>query len=157
MEPFDPEEQPRAADLTGIFPEGAERAAQAPAVMPPPPGEAAPPENAAPIQGTIRLADGLEASAPRDGVLFLIARSGDAGPPLAVKRFASPRFPLRFSIGPDDRMLRALPFQGAMQLSARLDRDGSASSREQGDLQGAAQGRYEPGARNVEIVIDEVL
>ena len=160
IEPFDASEQPREPDLSKIFPEGAERATRVEPGLPPPPSDP-PPSQAAggggeqPLSGTLRLADGLEA---RPGsILFLIARRGAAGPPLAVKRVADPSFPLDFTIGPDDRMIEAMPFAGPLQLSARVDGDGDASSREPGDLQGSASGTYDPGATGIDLLIDEQL
>jgi hypothetical protein len=167
LEPFDPAEEPREPDLSKIFPEGAEAAAPvAPdgsIELPPPPAPAAEPgaaqlaaEPGQPIQGTLRLAAGLENAQPSGAVLFLIARTG-AGPPLAVKRIEAPRFPMDFEIGPGDRMLATVPFAGAIQLSARLDSDGNATSRTPGDLTGAAGQAVSPGASGVEIVIDQKL
>ena len=90
-------------------------------------------------------------------VLFLIARSGEAGPPLAVVRIQDPGFPLDFEIGPDDRMIPSIPFAGPLRLTARIDADGNAMTRDAGDLTGAAIGSYDPGARDVEILIDQAL
>jgi cytochrome c-type biogenesis protein CcmH len=166
LEPFDPSEEPRQPDLSKIFPEGAERAAQLEPGLPAPPpepGRGAPAlaaevgrDEAPPISGTVSLADGMPA--PADGaVLFIIARRGDAGPPLAVKRIPSPRFPLDFTLGPEDRMIQAMPFVGPLQISARLDADGNATTRAPGDLQGSAEGSVEPGATGVAVLIDEAL
>lgn len=179
VEPFDPDEEPAEPDLSRIFPEGAEQAVQAEPMLPEPPGRGAPPMAGAaapaggarggsgapagaaadggPITGTISLAPGLESRVPAGAVLFLIARNAAAGPPLAVKRIASPHFPLDFSIGPDDRMLPSIPFAGPVQLSARVDSDGNATSRTPGDLQGTAPGSVAPGATGVALVIDDVL
>jgi hypothetical protein len=74
-----------------------------------------------------------------------------------VRRIAEPSFPLDFTIGPDDRMIAAMPFEGPFQLVARVDADRDAVTRNPGDLQGEADGRYEPGTSGIEIVIDEVL
>jgi cytochrome c-type biogenesis protein CcmH len=166
LEPFDASEQPREPDLSKIFPEGAERAAQVGPGLPAPPGEppgrGAPPlaaetgrDAGPPITGTVSLADGL--AVPGGAVLFIIARRGDAGPPLAVKRIAAPRFPLDFTLGPEDRMIQALPFAGPLAISARLDADGNATTREPGDLQGSAPGSVEPGASGIAVRIDEML
>jgi hypothetical protein len=166
LEPFDPAEQPREPDLSKIFPEGAEAAPEGPEGSlelpppPPPPERGAPPlaaESGAPIRGTLRLASELEGAQPSGAVLFLIARTAEAGPPLAVKRIEAPRFPLDFEIGPADRMLASVPFAGAMQLSARLDADGNATSRTPGDLMGIAGQAVSPGASGVEIVLDQKL
>lgn len=173
IEPFVPGEQPEQPDLSRIFPEGAERAskdgpmagqAAAPA-MPggsqrgtPPPAAAASDGDAAPVTGTVTLAPEVERKVPAGAILFVIARGEQGGgPPLAVKRIASPKFPLEFSLGPGDRMIQQMPFVGPLQLSARLDADGNAMTRAPGDLQGAADAPAKPGDAGVAIVIDEVL
>jgi cytochrome c-type biogenesis protein CcmH len=166
-EPYDPNEKPAQPDLSRIFPEGAERAAQqsapapgaeANATAPTARGAAPVAAAAAAVTGTVSLAAGFEGKVPAGAILFVIARRGQGGgPPLAVKRIEAPRFPLGFSLGPDDRMIQAMPFEGPLQLSARLDTDGNAMTREPGDLQGAAQGMHAVGASGVAIVIDQVL
>lgn len=160
LEPFVPGEEPEEPDLSRIFPAGAARAeAVVPGLPPPPDGQApaARDGGAAPISGTVRLAEELSDRVPEGAVLFLIARSGGAGPPLAVLRIPAPRFPVEFSIGPDDRMIQSLPFAGPLTLSARVDSDGNATTRSPGDLQGTAPGSHEPGARGLVLVIDHVL
>ena len=165
LEPFDPAEEPRQPDLSRIFPAGAEGPSVvegAPVEMPPaPPGMRGAPAPAAeggePIRGTLRIAPELVAAQPAGAVLFLIARSEAAGPPLAVKRIEAPRFPLDFEIGPDDRMLKSMPFAGPVRLTARLDADGNATSRTPGDLQGVVKTPVSPGASGVELVLDERL
>jgi hypothetical protein len=167
LEPFDPNEKPREPDLSKIFPEGAESAEPAQPGLPPPPGEqrgvpAEPSEvaaqsSAAPVAGTVELAPELAGRTPANAVLFIIARRG-AGPPLAVKRIAQPHFPYPFSIGPEDRMIQAMPFAGPIELSARIDSDGNATSRSPGDVAGSARGGpVEPGATGVVIVLDTPL
>ena len=164
LDPFDPSEEPEAPDLSRIMPEGA-RQAPTPGLPPspaaaPPAARGAPPvaaESGPPIEGTVRLAAGLEGRVPPDAVLFIIARRGGAGPPLAVKRIRAPGFPLDFTLGPEDRMIQSIPFTGPFQVSARVDSDGNALSRSPGDMSGAAAGEVEPGARGVDVVIDEVL
>jgi cytochrome c-type biogenesis protein CcmH len=163
VEPYDPAEQARQPDLSKIFPAGAERRTQ-PAALPPAPGgrtgqRGAPAlaSSAEPIRGTVTVAGDVADRVPATSVLFVIARSGEAGPPLAVRRIASPQFPLDFAIGPGDRMITALPFAGPLRLTARLDGDGNAATLEPGDLLGVAEGDYQPGDRGVSLVIDEVM
>lgn len=166
IEAFDPDEVPEAPDLSAIFPEGAERSVRP--ELPPVPGaeKGAPsfaeaqaaevvPSDAPPVRGTLRIAEGL--TVPPNAILFLIARRDTGGPPLAVKRVANPEFPLDFALGPDDRMIASMPFEGPLLLTARVDGDGNAMSRNPGDLQGAAAAAVEVGATGVEIVIDEAL
>ena len=166
VEPYVPGEKPEQPDLSRIFPEGAERAAEnkagamggaaasgtpaAPGAMadrgqPPAAGAAA-----APVSGTITLAPDFEARVPAGAILFL----EDAGD---VKRVESPRFPMEFSLGPDDRMIKTVPFEGPLQLSVRLDADGNAMTRAPGDLQGETTQSHQPGESGVSIVIDQVL
>ena len=176
IEPYVPGEKPEQPDLSRIYPEGAERAAQkggeakpgmpaAPGGMPAAAGAPADRGGApvagaagAPLSGTISLAPDFERKVPAGAILFLIARKGEGGgPPLAVKRIESPTFPMDFTIGPDDRMIKAMPFAGPLQLSARLDADGNAMTRAPGDLQGQSREPQQPGASGVAIVIDQVL
>jgi hypothetical protein len=109
------------------------------------------------IEGTIRLAPDLANEVPAGAVLFLIARTTERGPPLAVVRVADPKFPFPFSIGPDDQMVESMPFAGEIRINVRLDSDGDAASRSPGDLQGAVETPHTPGDRGVVLVIDEVL
>lgn len=162
VEPYDPNEKVETPDLSKIFPEGAERSGDGQAlrgVMPEPEAQVAPPPGgeAEPLAGTIRITAELAERVPEGAVLFLIARTGAGGPPTAVRRISDPSFPLDFEIGPDDRMIASMPFAGPFQLTARIDADGNAMSRNPGDLQGEAEGSFAPGAQDVEIVIDEVL
>ena len=171
LEPYDPDEPVAAPDLSKIFPEGAEQAARPEPALPPAPGAgrgAAPlPQevaasdagaDGAPIRGRIEIAPELAGGAPRDGVLFIIGRRAEAGPPLAVKRVPRPTFPLSFTLGPDDRMIQRIPFEGPIAITARLDGDGNASSSGPGDLAGEARGGpVDPGAEGVVIVLDTAL
>jgi len=165
LEPFDPTEQPQAPDLAKIFPEGADRTAPlgTEVELPLPPGGerggrgADPTAEAEPIRGVIRVDASVADRVPQGAVLFLIARAGPVGPPLAVRRFSAPSFPLEFDLGPEHRMIKTLPFAGELRVTARLDADGDAASRTPGDLQGGADGRFSPGATGVEVVLDEVL
>jgi len=164
VEPYVPGEEPRQPDLSKIFPAGAEQAARNAG----PPGipDAPAPQggrgmdasaDAPPIRGVIEVAPELSGRVPGGSVLFLIARGGGGGPPLAVVRVADPSFPLDFEIGPENRMIRTLPFAGELRLTARLDQDGDAASRTPGDLQGAADGAHPPGATGVTITLSEAL
>jgi hypothetical protein len=173
VEPFVPGEQPSQPDLSKIFPPGAERTKEGPMATgsgppPAPPGRAPTPAaaqeedaatsaDASPIRGRIALAPELAARVVPAATLFLIARGTAGGPPLAVQRIGSPKFPLEFELGPGDRMVASRPFAGPLQLSARLDGDGNATTREPGDLQGTAKSTSQPGDAGVMIVLDEAL
>jgi len=163
VEPCVPGEEPSQPDLSRIFPAGAEQQGRrmGPVELPPAPGAdprgADPWADAEPIRGVVRMAGELADRIPEGAVLFLMARVGPQGSLFAVQRIAAPSFPMRFEIGPGDRMGQRVPFAGEFQLSARLDADGDAGSREPGDLQGRAVGTHAPGASGVTIVLDELL
>jgi cytochrome c-type biogenesis protein CcmH len=72
-------------------------------------------------------------AAPPGAILFVNLRVvAGAGPPAAVKRVESPQFPLELTLDGSDAMPglegRPLPDRGV--ISARLDRDGNASTRD---------------------------
>ena len=158
--PVVPGEQPREPDLGRIFPANAGEPAAPPMGAQPP--AAATPAGAAggaTISGTISVAPELAGSVPAGAILFLVARPAGSrgGPPLAVQRMNATGFPLAFEIGPKDVMIPSMQFTGEIGLSARIDSDGNAMSREPGDLQGSSDGTRSPGDTGVAIVIDERL
>jgi len=156
VEPFVPGEQPQTPDLTKIFPEGAERAAEPVAEMPPRRGAAPVGASTAPIEGTIEIAPELAASVPPNAVVFLMARNPTNGALVAAKRIDDPRFPLAFSIGSQNSMSPAAAFAGPLALSVRIDADGNATTRDVGDLLGAAAENHGPGDRGVVVQVAEV-
>jgi hypothetical protein len=115
------------------------------------------PTDSSSIEGTVELAPDLASRVPAGAVLFLIARTAERGPPLAVVRVTDPQFPLPFSIGPENRMIQSMPFAGEIRISARVDSDGDAASRGPGDLQGAVETPHNPGDRGVTLLIDKAL
>ena len=104
------------------------------------------------ISGEVRLADGVASTG--EGVLFVIARSPAGGPPLAVKRLPPGPFPMAFSLGPDDAMIRERPFAGPMLLTARLDQDGDPMTRGDGDPSAAHDALVEPGTAGIELILE---
>ena len=158
VEPFVPGEEPRQPDLSKIFPAGAEQEGRRSGPLELPAARGADPwADAEPIRGVITVAHELADRVPEGAVLFLMARVGPKGSLVAVQRIAAPSLPMRFAIGPGDRMGQRVPFAGEFQLSARLDADGDAGSRNPGDLQGRVPGTHAPGASSVSIVLDELL
>lgn len=165
IEPYVPGEKAEKPDLARIFPDASEPAREAPplsrgprgAPPPPPSDEGQPSGKQQVIRGVVRVADEWSNEIPGGAALFVIARNEGGGPPLAVKRVDGARFPLEFSLGPDDRMIATRPFRGPLELSAWIDQDGNVTSRVPGDLQGTAPGRFEPGVSGVEIVVDQRL
>jgi hypothetical protein len=157
IEPYTPGEEPRQPDLGRIFPAPEETSPRAgamaggPAPMPASPAAVGRPGAA--VRGTVHLA---EASAGRTGVLFIIARSEGAvgGPPLAVLRVAEPSFPMDFELGPDNVMVPSMRFEGSLTLTARLDSDGNAMTRDPADPSGRAPDAVVPGTLGVELMLE---
>ena len=109
------------------------------------------------ISGTIEVVPALRTKAEGKPVLFLIARKGGGGPPLAVVRVANPRFPLKFEVSKRNVMIPGVPFEGMVTLTARLDADGSAGPASAGDLEGRTARPVRVGEKNVRIVIDKAF
>ncbi len=105
------------------------------------------------ISGEVTIASG---AAPEGATLFIIARpkGATAGPPLAVLRVPSPRFPFSFELSQANVMIPSMRFDGEMDVSARLDVDGNAMTRDAADLEGRAAGSHAPGASGLTIALE---
>ena len=90
------------------------------------------------IVGTIDLAPSIADRASAEGTLFIVVRNAGMPvqgiPPVAVRRFNRPQFPLRFEISKAHVMVPSTPFEGPFDISVRLDRDGNAMTKDRGDL-----------------------
>jgi hypothetical protein len=108
-----------------------------------------------PVSGIVRVEAGVEV--PTGATLFITARPSSAqgkGPPLAAKRVQAPTFPFAFTLGPNDRMIAAMPWTGPVDVSARLDLDGNATTREPGTLtSGPGPSNVALGRTDVELVL----
>lgn len=92
---------------------------------------AAPPR-ANTIAGTIEIDPSVTAKVPSPATVFVIARKeGAKGPPVLAKRLTVARFPIAFSLGPQDAMMgEAAPPR--VFVEARIDTDGDAATHEAG-------------------------
>lgn len=115
-----------------------------------------PPDPEHEIAGIVTIPDKLANSAPKDGVLFLVARPEGvtSGPPVAAKRHSLVSFPFEFNLGARDVMRPGVKFEGKMTITARLDHDGVADS-SAGDIFGSIVAS--PGEINQEISLDQVV
>ena len=115
---------------------------------------AALPSAGAVVRGQVDLIDGLR---PAPGsVLFVIARKQgvQAGPPLAVARIGEPQFPQVFELGQDQVMMPGLRFEGPLSITARLDSDGNAMTRDPTDPATASGYAADPGQRDVLLMLE---
>ena len=110
------------------------------------------------ISGKITIDPKLIANVDRQATLFIIARPVGAagGPPLAVKKIEQPVFPLSYSLGSENVMMQGRPFAGKITISVRLDKDGNPVTRQPGDLTGETRNPIDVGAKNIDIVLDQV-
>lgn len=114
-----------------------------------------------PVKGTIKLDDTVKDGAGKGKTLFIIVRQ-DAGPGqkgglLAAKKVAvtgPEMFPLQFEITPADLMFPGSQLAGKLRISARVDADGDAISKNPGDVIGAAPNAVDAGSDGVEVVLD---
>jgi cytochrome c-type biogenesis protein CcmH len=109
------------------------------------------------IEGTVKISPKLAAKAT-GGSLFVFARplGQPAGPPAAVLKVDSPKFPQAFSLGEAQAMIPGTEFKGPYRLTARFSPTGDAMQKT-----GAFEGQTDekkglsPGAKGIEILIDK--
>ncbi|MDP9191499.1 MAG: tetratricopeptide repeat protein [Acidobacteriota bacterium] len=96
--------------------------------------------SSAPPAKPIRITLSLDPSATvKSGVVYVIARGGEAGHPVAVRRIDAAAFPLSLELGSADSMMGAsLPPN--VRIEARLDSDGDAGTKDPSDLNAAIDG-----------------
>ena len=111
------------------------------------------------ISGKITIDPKLKGNADSQAVLFIIARpaGGGGGPPLAVKKIEQPVFPLSYALGSENVMMQGMPFAGKVNISVRLDKDGNPTTRQPGDLTGETKIPVDVGAKNIDIVLDQMV
>jgi cytochrome c-type biogenesis protein CcmH len=112
------------------------------------------------VRGVISIDPKLKTQVDGQAVLFIIARSASSsgGPPLAVRRIAQPKFPVSYSLGPENVMIPGTTFSGKVNIVARLDKDGNPTTREPGNLIGEyKKNPVEVGAEKIDIVLDQVM
>jgi tetratricopeptide (TPR) repeat protein len=120
-----PEQKQRLDDVLSKMKEQAKN--PAPAAAP----AAAPASSGPSVHVTLTLAG---AAPSPNAVLFVIARAAGqtAGPPAAVKRIASPTFPLDIDLSAADSMM-GQPLPATVRIEARLDSDGDAMTKNPSD------------------------
>jgi hypothetical protein len=144
-------------------------AAPAPsAAMPPghPPigaAAAAPDEKIDPnnvLAGVLRLDDKVKAKVAKGDTVFLVARSatpdGTPGPILAVKKLSVDAWPLSFRLDGHDAMMVGTKLAGKVVITARVDKDGDAMTKNPGDVTGVSRALDVPASKVV-ITLDTVM
>jgi cytochrome c-type biogenesis protein CcmH len=109
------------------------------------------------IAGSVEVAAALQSRVGNQDTIYLIARAGEGGPPLAAARIKMGQFPLSFSL--DDSMAmnptNTLSGHKEVVVLARISASGNPIA-QPGDLEGRITG-VAVGAKDVKLVIDRVL
>lgn len=108
------------------------------------------------IRGTVDVKPELKANLAATDTVFIVARKGSGGPPLAAKRVNDPKFPLSFELSQKDVMMGG-PFDGEVELTIRVDKDGDAMTKNPGDLFGKGAPGTKVGQTNISVLIDQTL
>ena len=112
------------------------------------------------VQGVLRLDDKVKAKVQKGDVIFLVARaadpSGQPGPVLAVKRLVAADWPMPFELDGRDAMMTGTKLEGKVIVSARVDKDGDAISKNPGDVTGASRPLDVPASKVV-VTLDTLL
>ena len=123
-----------------------------PSAPTPPPAASS---SAAVISGHVARSEKLAARKPVDEVLFVMARDAATGRIVAVCQLQLPAqrsWPVAFTLQ-DDRLVAG----ASVRLSARLDQDGNATTKEPGDEVGAVKLALVVPETDVTLTLDEVL
>lgn len=108
------------------------------------------------LRGTIDIKPELAAQVAPGDSLFIAARKGQGGPPLAVARLTLGPFPIAFELTKDNVMVAgAGELDGVVELTVRIDKDGDAMTRNPGDLFAKVPG-VQVGDTAIKVVIDQV-
>jgi cytochrome c-type biogenesis protein CcmH len=110
------------------------------------------------VTGSVTVAPDIAAKVSRSDTLFIFARAdGGARVPLAVVRTSASQLPMTFAL--DDSMAMApgmnLSSAQAVRVEARITKSGNATP-QSGDLV-SRSAVVKPGARDVKIVVNEVV
>lgn len=157
-----PPDSPYARDIQAALQE-TERLAGggAPALdalaAPPAADSASAPGGGARIAGSVDIAPALKSRLGSGDTVFLFARAGAGGPPLAAIRSTAGSLPLEFSLDDSTAMNpgNVLSQHREVMLVARISRSGNAMA-QPGDFEGRISG-VKVGATGVKLVIDRVL
>ncbi len=120
------------------------------------PGDGQPPEtlgNGASVSGVIDITPELFTRLRGSETLYVMARRGVNGPPMAVKRYRGLQFPMAYALTEADQAVQGPPFTGEVTIVARIDLDGNAGIPQAGDMEGIIPGVV-IGASGADVVID---
>lgn len=113
------------------------------------------------LAGVIKLDGKIKDKVAAGDVIFVVARKYEegatgAGTPLAVQKLTVDKFPLKFSLDSRDAMLAGTTLAGKVVVTARVDKDGDAITKNPGDVTGQTK-PVEPPKKDLVLSLDTVL
>jgi hypothetical protein len=163
--PADDKLPPGHPPVAGAMPSGATPSGGAPSGMAPSGMEGMTPgdiqfDPKTVLSGVIKLDTKVKDKVKKGDVIFLVARqfdpSGVQGPPLAVRKLVVSSFPINFSLDSRDAMLAGTKLAGKVVVTARVDKDGDAMTKNPGDVTGQSKA-VEPPSAKVVVDLDKIL
>jgi hypothetical protein len=110
------------------------------------------------VSGIIQVSPKVKSHVQKNDVLFLAVRQdqgGLPGPILAVDRLEVSDFPMPFAIDGSKAMVPGTAFAGKVIVTARVDKDKDAMTKNPGDVEGKATTTIP--AKHLVVTLDTVL
>jgi len=108
------------------------------------------------IVGTIDVAPAQKAKLTPGHALFVSAKRGQSGPPLAAEKLEIGAYPIAFELSAADQMIKGgPPLDGDVELTVRFDSDGDVMTKLAGDL--VWKGPATVGGPGISVMVTEVL
>lgn len=113
------------------------------------------------IRGRIQITEALRSRVKPGTTLFVSIRrfegAGKRGMIMAAKKFpvgSATIFPLDFTVSQRDVMMGGTKLLGPVTVSARIDQDGDAISKQPGDIEGSHKGSLVVGKGSASVMLD---
>lgn len=108
------------------------------------------------VSGIIDVEPALAKQVKAGDVIFVIARTA-AGQMAAVQKLTAPdKFPVTFTLTGNGPMAMG-PLSGSIKISARVDKDGDAMSKNPGDVIGEVPELVNVPSQNVKLLLNKTL
>jgi hypothetical protein len=114
------------------------------------------------ISGVIKLDPKVKSNVQAGDTIFLVARKWEPGggpqqgTPLAVKKLTVAGWPLPFALDSRDAMIAGTKIEGKVVVTARVDKDGDAITKNPGDVTGQSKA-VDPPSKSVVVALDTLL
>jgi cytochrome c-type biogenesis protein CcmH len=116
-----------------------------------------PPIEGPTISGTIFIDPKLAEKASPTAILYIVARPPGVRAPVAVERMVNVTFPVNYRLASQHLMGPSGPYQGKVEITARLDKDGFAGPPQPGDIEGTyPKNPVSFGQTRVDITLDKL-